>query len=199
MTKENHEVRSCKIADKTGSVNASIWDEPGQLLQSGDIIRVTKGYASVWKNCLTLYIGYYKVYYISFFVGSPSSCRLQCTGKGGEIQKIGEFCLVFSELPNMSEPNPEGTIQMVGPGPTPAAPAGPGGAPLGNQQTPQPIPQSAPPARPPGGNGTRSSLNNGGPSWPTTLPGGNGAAPYPRGSTASATSKMGSKRDPRKR
>lgn len=59
LTKEGHEVRSCKIADKTGSINASIWDEPGQLLQSGDIVKVSKGYASIWKNCLTLYIGIY--------------------------------------------------------------------------------------------------------------------------------------------
>jgi len=57
VTKDGHEVRSCKIADKTGSINASIWDEPGQLIQSGDIVRVSKGYASVWKNSLTLYIG----------------------------------------------------------------------------------------------------------------------------------------------
>ena len=63
VTKEGHEVRSCKIADKTGSVNASIWDEPGQLLQSGDIVRVSKGYASIWKNCLTLYIGKIEIFF----------------------------------------------------------------------------------------------------------------------------------------
>ncbi|XP_063602001.1 SOSS complex subunit B1-like [Penaeus indicus] len=33
VTKENHEVRSCKVADKTGCINISVWDEPGQLLQ----------------------------------------------------------------------------------------------------------------------------------------------------------------------
>lgn len=57
VTKDQHEVRSCKVADKTGSINLSVWDEPGVLLQPGDIVRVTKGYVSVWKNCLTLYIG----------------------------------------------------------------------------------------------------------------------------------------------
>ncbi|CAN7937302.1 unnamed protein product [Ixodes hexagonus] len=46
-------------------------------------------YASLWKGCLTLY-----------------------TGKGGEIQKIGEFCLPFSETPFMSEPNPEFQLQL---------------------------------------------------------------------------------------
>ncbi|KAK3577131.1 hypothetical protein CHS0354_037464 [Potamilus streckersoni] len=83
-TKDGHDVRSCKVADKTGSINISIWDEAGDLLQTGDICRLIKGYASVWKGCLTLY-----------------------TGKSGGIFKIGEFCMQFSEVPNMSEPNPE--------------------------------------------------------------------------------------------
>ncbi|XP_002741698.1 SOSS complex subunit B2-like [Saccoglossus kowalevskii] len=83
-TKDGHEVRSCKVADKTGSINISIWDAVGDLIQSGDIIRLTRGYASMWKGGLTLY-----------------------TGRGGELQRMGEFCMVFSEFPNMSDPNPE--------------------------------------------------------------------------------------------
>ncbi|XP_067843861.1 SOSS complex subunit B2-like [Heptranchias perlo] len=88
-TKDGHEVRSCKVADKTGSITISVWDEVGGLIQSGDIIRLTRGYASMWKNCLTLY-----------------------TGRGGDLQKIGEFCMVYSEVPNFSEPNPEYLNQM---------------------------------------------------------------------------------------
>lgn len=88
-TKDGHEVRTCKVADKTGSINISVWDDVGNLIQPGDIIRLTKGYASVFKGCLTLY-----------------------TGRGGDLQKIGEFCMVYSEVPNFSEPNPEyGTQQ----------------------------------------------------------------------------------------
>lgn len=83
-TKDGHDVRSCKVADKSGSINISVWDETGDLLQTGDICRLTKGYANVWKGCLTLY-----------------------TGKAGEIVKIGEFCMQFTEVPNMSEPNLE--------------------------------------------------------------------------------------------
>lgn len=83
-TKDGHEVRTCKIADRSACINLSVWDEPGNYLQSGDICKLTKGYASLWKGCLTLY-----------------------TGKGGEIQKIGEFCMLFAEAPNMSDPNPE--------------------------------------------------------------------------------------------
>ncbi|XP_054917276.1 SOSS complex subunit B1 isoform X3 [Dermacentor andersoni] len=89
MTKEGHEVRTCKVADRSGSINVSVWDEPGTCIQQGDICKLTKGYASLWKGCLTLY-----------------------TGKGGDIQKIGEFCLPFSETPFMSEPNPEFMQQL---------------------------------------------------------------------------------------
>ncbi|XP_010862319.2 nucleic acid binding protein 1b [Esox lucius] len=83
-TKDGHEVRSCKVADKSGCITLSVWDEVGGLIQPGDIIRLTRGYASLWKGCLTLY-----------------------TGRGGDLQKIGEFCMLFSEVPNFSEPNPE--------------------------------------------------------------------------------------------
>ncbi|XP_055690847.1 SOSS complex subunit B homolog [Lutzomyia longipalpis] len=93
VTKENREVRTFKIADPTGCINLSIWDEPGKLLIPGDIVRLTKGYASVWRQCLTLY-----------------------SGKNGDIHKIGDFCLTFNEQLNMSEPNPNLAViqpQMV--------------------------------------------------------------------------------------
>lgn len=83
ITKENREVRSCKVADATACINVSIWDEPGQHLVPGDIVKLTRGYASVFRDSLTLY-----------------------TGKTGDLQKIGEFCMVFNEQLNMSEPNP---------------------------------------------------------------------------------------------
>ncbi|CAG2161744.1 unnamed protein product [Oppiella nova] len=84
ITKEDHEIRTCKIADRSGSINICVWDEPGLHLQPGDICRIVKGYTSLWKGCLTVY-----------------------TGKVGKIQKIGDYCLVFSEVPNMSDINPE--------------------------------------------------------------------------------------------
>lgn len=43
-TKDGHDVRSCKVADKSGSVNVSVWDEAGCLLQTGDICKLTKGF-----------------------------------------------------------------------------------------------------------------------------------------------------------
>lgn len=93
ITKDNREVRTFKVADSTACMNVSIWDEPGQLLVPGDIVKLTKGYASVWRHCLTLY-----------------------SGKNGDIQKIGEFCMVINEQLNMSEPNPALGPQLVNQG-----------------------------------------------------------------------------------
>lgn len=84
VTKENREVRTFKVGDPTACINVSVWDEPGKLLVPGDIVRLTKGYASVWRQCLTLY-----------------------SGKNGDIHKIGDFCMNFNEQLNMSEPNPQ--------------------------------------------------------------------------------------------
>lgn len=83
-TKDGNEVRSCKVADKTGSVNISIWGDDGNYVQPGDILQITRGYGTLFKNCLTLYVG-----------------------KGGTLVKTGEFCMMFNEVPDMSEPNPE--------------------------------------------------------------------------------------------
>lgn len=83
MTKENRVVRTFKVGDPTACINVSVWDEPGNLLVPGDIVRLTKGYAAIWRQCLTLY-----------------------SGKNGDILKIGDFCMNFNESLNMSEPNP---------------------------------------------------------------------------------------------
>lgn len=69
-TKENREVFSFKVADQTACINCSIWDEPGKLLQPGDIVRMMKCYASMWRGCLTLY-----------------------SGKNGEIARMGNLSL----------------------------------------------------------------------------------------------------------
>ncbi|NXP48484.1 SOSB2 protein, partial [Heliornis fulica] len=54
------------------------------LLLKAELRVLAEWYASLWKGCLTLY-----------------------TGRGGELHKIGEFCMVYSEVPNFSEPNSE--------------------------------------------------------------------------------------------
>ncbi|XP_065150067.1 nucleic acid binding protein 1b isoform X1 [Paramisgurnus dabryanus] len=88
-TKVGHEIRSFKVADLTGSITFSVWDQVGGLIQTGDIIRLNRGYTTLFKGCLTLYIG-----------------------RTGDIQKIGEFCMIFSEVPNFSEPNQEVLAKM---------------------------------------------------------------------------------------
>lgn len=83
-TKDGNDIRTIRVADKSGSVNMSVWNDQGAQMLPGDIIRCIRGYTQVWKNQLTLYVG-----------------------KVGGMEKIGEFCMLFSETPNMSEPNPE--------------------------------------------------------------------------------------------
>ena len=78
-----------KVADRTGMVNLTVWNEQGKVLQQGDIIRMTRGYTNMFKNCLTIH---------------PI--------RNGEFVKIGDFCMIFTETPNMSEPNPELAAQF---------------------------------------------------------------------------------------
>lgn len=51
------QVRTLRVADATASVNLSVWDEAGALLLPGDIVRLSRGYASPWRGQLTLYSG----------------------------------------------------------------------------------------------------------------------------------------------
>lgn len=83
-TKEGNQVRTCRIADKSGSINLSVWGDYCNLVQAGDILLLTKCYSVVFKNHLTVYIG-----------------------KAGLMRKMGEFCFIFNETPDLSEPNPE--------------------------------------------------------------------------------------------
>jgi hypothetical protein len=62
------------------------------LIPTFSIFVPFQAYASFFKNSLTLYIG-----------------------KGGELQKVGDFCLVFNETPNMSD------VSGPAPGPGPGS------------------------------------------------------------------------------
>ena len=42
-TKDGHEIRTIRVADKSGSINMSVWDDHGTQIQCGDIIRFSKG------------------------------------------------------------------------------------------------------------------------------------------------------------
>ena len=43
-TKDGNDIRTVKVADKSGSINMSVWNEYGAVIQPGDIVRFTKGY-----------------------------------------------------------------------------------------------------------------------------------------------------------
>uniref|UniRef100_A0A5S6QUU9 OB domain-containing protein n=1 Tax=Trichuris muris TaxID=70415 RepID=A0A5S6QUU9_TRIMR len=88
-TRDGHDVRLIRIADQTGSVNLSAWDEIGSAMSAGDICKLANGYTSYHRGCLTV------------------NC-----GKLGELRKIGEFCMLFSDHPNMSLPNPAETAKI---------------------------------------------------------------------------------------
>ncbi|XP_074785878.1 SOSS complex subunit B1 isoform X2 [Athene noctua] len=112
-TKDGHEVRTCKVADKTGSINISVWDDVGNLIQPGDIIRLTKG-----------------------------------------------FCMVYSEVPNFSEPNPEYVAQQSQSKGAQSESASPAASQSGGPPAPSPAPDSQ------NGNG----LSPGGPAHPPSAP-----------------------------
>ena len=43
-TKDGSLVRKCRVADKTGSIFFSLWNEQAEAIVSGDILKLTKGY-----------------------------------------------------------------------------------------------------------------------------------------------------------
>lgn len=117
------QVRTLKVADASACVNLSLWGESGHYLTPGDIIRLTKAHVNVYRSCITL-----------------------LNGKSGEVAKIGEFCMIFNEQLNMSEPNPE--LAAVGSGKNGGG-MGPGGG-GGSIPPGGPPGKIVPPRQPPG-------------------------------------------------
>ncbi|KJH47371.1 hypothetical protein DICVIV_06534 [Dictyocaulus viviparus] len=91
---ENHPARrlangnlvlSMRIADPSGSIIFTIMNaEVQDLFEPGDIIKIKNGFTNVHRGMLNL------------------SC-----GRQGEFVKSGDFMLIYSETPNMSEFNSE--------------------------------------------------------------------------------------------
>uniref|UniRef100_A0A0K0CXP7 OB domain-containing protein n=1 Tax=Angiostrongylus cantonensis TaxID=6313 RepID=A0A0K0CXP7_ANGCA len=78
-------VVSMRIADPSGSIIFTIMNaEVQDLFEPGDIIKIKNGFTNVHRGMLNL------------------SC-----GRQGEFMKSGDFMLVYSETPNMSEFNSE--------------------------------------------------------------------------------------------
>ncbi|VDK57524.1 unnamed protein product [Cylicostephanus goldi] len=78
-------VVSMRIADPSGSIIFSIMNaEIQDLFEPGDIVKIKNGFTNIYRGMLNL------------------SC-----GRQGEFMKSGDFMLVYSETPNMSEFNSE--------------------------------------------------------------------------------------------
>jgi ssDNA-binding replication factor A large subunit len=79
-TKDGNTVVQYLVADASGSIQASFWDEKAEALQPGDIFRVKGGYTTIFKTSMVLY----------------------CS-RNGVLERLGEFTMVFTEEPKMSE------------------------------------------------------------------------------------------------
>ena len=86
------------VADETGSVHLTLFDGKGDRLKGGDILRISNGYAGLYKGALTVYAK---------------------TGFA-TVEKVGEFAMQFNEFPNLSRwqwqedtKNPEGPMVVV--------------------------------------------------------------------------------------
>ena len=84
QTKDGHEIRTVRIADKSGSINLSVWNDHGAVLREGDILKLNGCFTQIWKNSLQVKIG-----------------------NKGQIIKCGEFMMIFNETPDMSVLSPE--------------------------------------------------------------------------------------------
>ncbi|CAH8643265.1 unnamed protein product [Schistosoma bovis] len=83
-TKDGNEVRTAKVADRTGTINISVWNENSSLIAPCDVLQLVQGNTTVRGGCLNLNVGRY-----------------------GQLMKIGEFCFPFVESPDFSAYNDE--------------------------------------------------------------------------------------------
>ena len=80
-TADGHKMYSFLIADPTASIQLITWGEAlGPHIRSGDILHITGAYTNIHQDSLVLY-----------------------TGKNATAVRRGQYTMVFSEAPNMSE------------------------------------------------------------------------------------------------
>ena len=78
VTKEGNVLSRVLVADQSGSIYLSLFNEVGEAVKPGDILSLD-GYASLYRGSLSLYVG-----------------------RGGRVRRSGEITMMFSEEPNMS-------------------------------------------------------------------------------------------------
>lgn len=85
----NREVRILKVADGTARMNLSLWNGAGDHLKRGNILQMTKTFAKISKNRLTLYYQ-----------------------KGGGFDIVGDFTMLLTSKLDMSELIQDDVIDM---------------------------------------------------------------------------------------
>lgn len=95
-TKDGHLVTVVKVADESGSVILTLWDDIGTSVSPGDILLIAGGFVTIFQNEIRL------------------ACKL------GTVLKQGRFCMQCSELPDhssfswISDPdNPSNLIKQI--------------------------------------------------------------------------------------
>eukprot|EP00052_Salpingoeca_macrocollata_P035234 m.13970 g.13970 ORF g.13970 m.13970 type:complete len:113 (-) comp7706_c0_seq1:192-530(-) len=78
-THDGRQVTLWLVADKTAAIQLCLYDEVGNAVTAGDILRLTGGHCTLHKTSLSLFVG-----------------------PDGKLEKIGEFTMVFTEKPNLS-------------------------------------------------------------------------------------------------
>lgn len=74
-----HSHCTVKVADESGAINLTLWDEAGEYLQPGDVCALRHGSTSVYKGVMSLN-----------------------AGKNAEITKVNRIVLGASLTPDMS-------------------------------------------------------------------------------------------------
>lgn len=94
--KDGHIVCTVKVADETGSVILTLWDQIGMCISNGDIILITGGFVTIFQNEIRL------------------ACKL------GTVVRLGRFNFSFNDTPDhssfswISDPaNPNNLIKQV--------------------------------------------------------------------------------------
>ena len=80
--KNGSKITTFLVGDESGSIHCNFFDNVSNFIKEGDILFITGAYSSVFDNRIVLYqpkIGH------------------------GTVTKIGEFFLIFSLKPNISE------------------------------------------------------------------------------------------------
>lgn len=104
-TKDGNEVRTAKVADRTGTINLSVWNENSSLIAPCDVIQLLQGNTTVRGGCLTLNVGRFgQLIKIGEYV---------TIGCAAVLMLLSRFCFPFAETPDLSAFNEEWLTKAV--------------------------------------------------------------------------------------